>query len=283
MGKGTFYLDAGCLLLLETCSLFWHVFNFHSNFSTVQRIGCFKDTARRAIPQLDGRSLLLKGNYKRRRFAIEKCAYAALKRGYRMFGVQDGGWCASGPRARYTFAKYGRSKRCRNGKGGPWANDVYRISGILIVFHVLVMLSYMQEKIVRVSIALNFFTFLFHCFFLAYSLPKVIRFPLTSLFCFVCFYVLFMGLSGRCRVKTTNGFCCVFPFKYRRRFYNKCARNSRGQSWCYTSPDRKRWGFCRGGQRRKNFHYFLFKNEFLLIERFSNDYRKLLGDCDWYA
>ena len=46
-----------------------------------------------------------------------------------MFGVQDGGWCASGPRARYTFAKYGRSRRCRNGKGGPWANDVYRISG----------------------------------------------------------------------------------------------------------------------------------------------------------
>ncbi|XP_015775212.1 PREDICTED: uncharacterized protein LOC107353382, partial [Acropora digitifera] len=148
----------------------------------LQRIGCFKDTGRRAIPQLDGKSLLLRGNYKRRRFAIQKCAYAALKRGYRMFGVQDGGWCASGPRARYTFAKYGRSRRCRNGKGGPWANDVYRISGI-------------------------------------------------------------------CKVKTTKGYCCVFPFKYRGRFYNKCARNSRGQSWCYTSPDRKRWGYCRGGNR----------------------------------
>ena len=28
-----------------------------------------------------------------------------------------------------TYRKYGRSNRCRNGKGGPWANDVYIISG----------------------------------------------------------------------------------------------------------------------------------------------------------
>ena len=46
-----------------------------------------------------------------------------------MFGVQDGGWCASGPRAQFTYAKYGRSNKCRNGKGGPWANSVYRLIG----------------------------------------------------------------------------------------------------------------------------------------------------------
>ena len=28
-----------------------------------------------------------------------------------------------------TYKKYGRSNRCRNGKGGPWANDVYKIAG----------------------------------------------------------------------------------------------------------------------------------------------------------
>ena len=105
-----------------------------SNLSSlaVQRIGCFKDTSRRAIPQLDGKSPLLRGNYQRRKHAIQKCAYVTAKRGYSIFGVQHGGWCASGPRAQYTFAKYGRSNRCRNGKGGAWANDVYRLSGMII-------------------------------------------------------------------------------------------------------------------------------------------------------
>lgn len=105
------------------------IFSFSFIFIEVQRIGCFKDTSRRAIPQLDGKSPLLRGNYKRRRYAIRKCALVAKKRGYGVMGVQDGGWCASGPRAFKTFAKYGRSNRCRRGKGGPWANDVYRIIG----------------------------------------------------------------------------------------------------------------------------------------------------------
>ena len=117
---------------LESCrkksmcvtNLFWFIYS-------VQKVGCFKDTSRRAIPQLDGSSPLLRGNYQRRRNAIAKCVAEAMKRGYRMIGIQHGGWCASGPRAQKTFAKYGRSNRCRNGKGGPWANDVYRISGIL--------------------------------------------------------------------------------------------------------------------------------------------------------
>lgn len=99
------------------------------DFLTVQRIGCFKDTARRAIPILEGRSPFLRGNYKRRKFAIKKCTLVAVKRGYAYLGVQDGGQCFSGPRAHKTYAKYGRSNRCRNGKGGAWANDVYRIAG----------------------------------------------------------------------------------------------------------------------------------------------------------
>ena len=32
-----------------------------------------------------------------------------------------------GPRAKITYKKYGPSKRCRGGKGGPWANNVYII------------------------------------------------------------------------------------------------------------------------------------------------------------
>ena len=92
-------------------------------------LGCYRDTARRAIPQMDGRNSLVKGYYRRRADAILKCALVALRFGYRVFAVQHQGWCATGRRAHVTYRKYGRSNRCRNGKGGPWANDVYKIAG----------------------------------------------------------------------------------------------------------------------------------------------------------
>ena len=91
--------------------------------------GCYRDTGRRAIAPLEGRSRLLKGSYRRRRYAIEKCALAAKRRGYSMFAIQHGGWCASTKYAYRTYRKYGTSRKCRNGKGGPWANDVYVVKG----------------------------------------------------------------------------------------------------------------------------------------------------------
>ena len=102
------------------------VFFFH----LAKGIGCYRDTGRRAIATLEGRSRLLKGSYRRRRYARRKCALAAYKRGYRMFAIQHGGWCASARRAHLTYRRYGTSKRCRNGKGGPWANDVYVLRGM---------------------------------------------------------------------------------------------------------------------------------------------------------
>ena len=92
-------------------------------------IGCFKDTSRRAIATLEGKSRLLKGSYRRRPYAIKKCALSAERRGYKVFAVQHGGWCAASRTAYRTYAKYGKSNRCRNGKGGPWANDVYFLKG----------------------------------------------------------------------------------------------------------------------------------------------------------
>ena len=47
-----------------------------------------------------------------------------------MFAVQDGGWCASARRAHITFGKYGKTNKCRKGKGGPWANSVYVLRGL---------------------------------------------------------------------------------------------------------------------------------------------------------
>ena len=96
---------------------------------TVKSLGCYKDTGRRAIPPMDGRNPLVKGFYRRRADAILKCALVALRFGFPVFAIQNQGWCATGPRARVTYRKYGRSNRCKNGKGGPWANDVYQITG----------------------------------------------------------------------------------------------------------------------------------------------------------
>ena len=93
--------------------------------------GCYRDTGRRAIPQMDGRGLLVRGYYRKRYDAVMKCALEAAKRGYKCFAVQHGGWCATGPRAHVTYRRYGRYNKCRNGKGGPWANDVYFLSGRL--------------------------------------------------------------------------------------------------------------------------------------------------------
>ena len=66
--------------------------------------------------------------YSDRKNAIAKCAVAAIRAGYSIFGVQNGGWCASSAAALQTFDKYGQSNDCgADGEGGPWANHVYTV------------------------------------------------------------------------------------------------------------------------------------------------------------
>ena len=68
-------------------------------------------------------------NYHSREDAIQKCYQAAKSLGYHVFAVQDGGWCASSATAKSNYKKYGVSTACNaDGKGGPWANDVYEIN-----------------------------------------------------------------------------------------------------------------------------------------------------------
>ena len=51
-------------------------------------------------------------------------------RGFQIFAVQAGGWCASSATAVQTFDKYGKSTACASdGEGGGWANQVYVIKG----------------------------------------------------------------------------------------------------------------------------------------------------------
>ena len=93
-------------------------------------MGCYRDTANRAIPQLEGKASILDGQYWHRANPIAKCAVAAMKRRYKMFAVQNGGWCAASATAPQTYDKYGKSSACkRDGEGGGWANQVYLTKG----------------------------------------------------------------------------------------------------------------------------------------------------------
>ena len=94
--------------------------------SAYTHLGCWRDTGNRAVPQMDGSDPRIRGAYQRRANAINKCYQVARERKMVLFAIQHGGWCAAAPNFN-GYKKYGKSNKCRNGKGGPWANDVYRI------------------------------------------------------------------------------------------------------------------------------------------------------------
>ena len=98
--------------------------------SGYETVGCYKDVGHRAIKILEGTDPILNGSYSSRKNPIAKCAVAAMRMGYSMFAVQDGGECFGSATAPQTFDKYGKSDACRaDGTGGPWANQVYVIKG----------------------------------------------------------------------------------------------------------------------------------------------------------
>ena len=99
---------------------------YHHAIPGYETIGCYKDTSNRAIPTLEGADAILDGSYSSRNNPIAKCAVAVMRKGYSMFAVQDGGWCAASATAPQTFDKYGKSAACKaDGEGGPWASQVY--------------------------------------------------------------------------------------------------------------------------------------------------------------
>ena len=89
-------------------------------------MGCYKDNSSRAIRTLEGTDPILDGPFYHRVNPIAKCAVAAMRAGYSMFAVQNGGWCSASATAPQTFDKYGKSTACNGyGEGGWWANEVY--------------------------------------------------------------------------------------------------------------------------------------------------------------
>ena len=99
------------------------------NIEKIEDIGCHKDAPDRAIPLLEAMSQLLDGSYMQRAAAIRRCAETAYRLKLDVFAVQNGGQCFGGPRTNMNYTKYGRSTQCpEDGRGGPWANQVFRIN-----------------------------------------------------------------------------------------------------------------------------------------------------------
>ena len=78
---------------------------------------------------MEGTHTILVDNFLRRKNAVDKCAQVTKDRGWKVFAIQDGGWCASSANAHHTYNKYGTAENCVAGKGGMFANDVYIIDG----------------------------------------------------------------------------------------------------------------------------------------------------------
>lgn len=55
-------------------------------------------------------------NYKGRRHALFKCARAALDKGYKLFGIENGGQCFGSVRGDKRYHKYGTSKECKGNR-----------------------------------------------------------------------------------------------------------------------------------------------------------------------
>ena len=62
---------------------------------------------------------------------IEECYDHAAERGYSVFAVQYKIECFTAVDAERTYRKYGAASNCKNGVGGDWALDVYKIVSCL--------------------------------------------------------------------------------------------------------------------------------------------------------
>ena len=105
---------------------------------------------------MEGTDAILDGSYVSRKHPIAKCAVAAMRKGYNIFAVQDGGWCAASATAAQTFDKYGKSTACKgDGEGGGWANQVYVIKG-------------------KRQLSIVAFSFIYLCFELEKNIPEIL-------------------------------------------------------------------------------------------------------------
>lgn len=84
---------------------------------------------------MEGTHTFLMDSFLTRKNAVDKCALVTKSRGWKVFAIQDGGWCASSSIAHLTYNKYSTADNCVGGKGGMFANDVYIIDGKCFKVH----------------------------------------------------------------------------------------------------------------------------------------------------
>ena len=85
-----------------------------NTFAEFESLGCWRDAWSRSLPTLEGEHyLLMDPNYKGRRHALFKCARAALDKGYKLFGIENGGQCFASAGGDKRYHKYGASKDCK--------------------------------------------------------------------------------------------------------------------------------------------------------------------------
>ena len=95
-------------------------------------LGCWKDRLNypRLITSLEGEDPLLVGLYKQRHNAIRMCYEVAVKRKFPGFALQDLGQCFSSDDILLVYQTLGKADgECSSGKGGDFANDVYKMCG----------------------------------------------------------------------------------------------------------------------------------------------------------
>ena len=84
-------------------------------------LGCFGDSGNdRAFPKHLGAKDL----------SLLECAEQCASGGYDFFGYQNQNecWCGLWSTLEHTFNRHDRSNKCKNGKGGNYAFDAYKIS-----------------------------------------------------------------------------------------------------------------------------------------------------------
>ncbi|XP_077969089.1 uncharacterized protein LOC120344865 isoform X2 [Styela clava] len=97
-------------------------------------VGCYKEetpwSGGRVIPTVEGKYPTVSDSYGIRTNAIQKCARIAFCLGYKVFALQDDGWCATSENAHLTYSSYGHSSACPpgGGEGAPATNAVYKIT-----------------------------------------------------------------------------------------------------------------------------------------------------------
>ena len=81
-------------------------------------LGCWSDRGNRAI---SGGIRLRSDN------PIEDCFNFARQLGYKVFAVEYGKECFTAMDADKTYMKYGKSEKCKDGRGGGWSFNAYKI------------------------------------------------------------------------------------------------------------------------------------------------------------